>query len=73
MFDSDDYVFFVVPEIETSRKFWAEIAKQNGWYTEPFYIQVFVDPKTNLITDSVSSRILERDIIVYQTIEEGEE
>lgn len=65
------YVYFVVPELETSRARWKTIAQENGWYKEPFFVQVFVDPETNTIYDSVSSPRLERDIIVYET--QGEE
>jgi hypothetical protein len=66
-----DYVYYVVPELETSRSRWKTIAQENGWYKEPFYVQVFVDPETNTIYDSVSSTGLKRDIIVYET--RGEE
>jgi hypothetical protein len=67
-----DYVYFIVPELETSRARWKTIAQENGWYKEPFFVQVFVDPETNTIYDSVSSTSLKRDIIVYET-QEGEE
>ena len=66
-----DYVCFVVPDIEPSRARWKTIAQENGWYKEPFFVQVFVNPETNTIYDSVSSANLQRDFIVYET--EGEE
>jgi hypothetical protein len=52
-------------QIEKSREFWAKVAKENGWYQEPFYVQVWVNPTTGLVTDSVSSRALTQDHIVY--------
>ena len=44
------------------RELWADVAKENGWYKEPFFIQVWCDPDNN-ITDSVSFRGLNQDII----------
>lgn len=67
-----EYVYFVVPELETSRTFWADIAKEHGWYKEPFFVQVFVNPETNTIYDSISYAGMTRDIIVYETEEEEE-
>ncbi len=49
--------------IEKQRKIWAAIAKENNWYKEPFFVQIFVD-NNNKITDSVSFIGLERDLIV---------
>lgn len=51
-------------DIEESRQFWAKIAKENGWYKEPFYVQVFVNSKKEII-DSVSHTGLTKDIIEY--------
>lgn len=39
--------------IEQCRQFWAKIAKDNGWYKEPFFVQVWLDADGN-VTDSVS-------------------
>jgi len=50
-------------ETEKHRVFWARIAKANGWYTEPFHIQVWVDENGN-ITDSVSHIGLTEDIVI---------
>jgi hypothetical protein len=58
--------------IEKQRTFWAGIAKENGWYQEPFYVQVWLAPDGS-VHDSVSSRILESDIIVQLTEEDMEE
>jgi hypothetical protein len=49
-------------EINSHREYWAEIARSNGWYFEPFYIHVWVDDKGEIV-DSVSYRGLDRDIV----------
>ena len=41
--------------IESNRKIWAGVAKENGWYSEPFYIQMWVT-SSGTIKDSVSHR-----------------
>lgn len=56
--------------IELHRAKWATVAKENGWYHEPFYVQLWVDPATNEVTDSVATRQLDRDIIVFESEEE---
>jgi len=49
--------------IEKHRKFWGQVAKQHGWYVEPFYVQVWVrDDGT--IDDSVSYAGMTSDVIV---------
>lgn len=50
-------------EIERCRAFWAKIAKANGWYVEPFYVQVWTD-KDGSVTDSVSHIGLSEDIVI---------
>jgi hypothetical protein len=54
--------------IESARDRWAQIARENGWYTEPFYVQVWADTATGEILDSVSFTGLTEDIIVEQTL-----
>ena len=49
--------------IEQCRQFWAKIAKENGWYKEPFFVQVWVDANGDII-DSVSRLGLDRDYIL---------
>ena len=49
--------------INEHREFWAKIAKQNGWYVEPFFVQVWIDESGN-VTDSVSFIGLDRNIVV---------
>lgn len=48
--------------IEECRKFWAKIAKENGWYKKPFFVLVW--KKQGEIIDSVSYRGLDKDIIL---------
>jgi hypothetical protein len=56
-------------DIEQCRDFWATIAKRNGWYAEPFYVQVWRDGDGN-ITDSVSFIGLAQDIEVAAETDE---
>lgn len=49
--------------LEECREFWARVARENGWYKEPFFVQVWVDDSDD-ITDSVSHRGLDRDYIL---------
>lgn len=61
-------------DIETHRAKWARVARANGWYSEPFYIQVWVN-ESGEITDSVSFSGLALDLIVpteYECLECGE-
>lgn len=55
-------------ELESQRKGWISLAKKYGWYTEPFYIQVWV--KDGSIIDSVSVRGMDKDYIVDADTEE---
>lgn len=50
-------------QIEEHRKWWAEVAKENGWYTQPFFIQVWVD-RDGEVADSVSYEGLTQDWIL---------
>lgn len=52
-------------QIEHNRRLWAAIAKDYGWYTEPFYIQVWVN-KQGKATDSVSFVGLAEDIVIEE-------
>jgi hypothetical protein len=52
--------------LEEHRQKWAEIAKKYDWYAEPFFIQVWRDPETHEIYDSVSFSELTEDIQVYE-------
>jgi len=56
----------VKPEqLEKHRKRWAGVARKNGWYKKPFFVQVWVDSDGN-VKDSVSF-----DSIKYDIIERG--
>ena len=49
-------------QIEEARKKWAKVAKENGWYTDPFYIQVWVEDGE--VIDAVAHKGLTEDIII---------
>lgn len=60
-------------DIEIHRKKWAAIAKKHGWYKTPFFVQVWRDPATNRIYDSVSFIGLTADIVIHEAQDiEGE-
>jgi len=42
----------VANNIDAHRAFWANVAKENGWYREPFYVQVW-QREDGTITDSI--------------------
>ena len=50
-------------KVEKARDFWSKVAKDNGWYVEPFYVQVWMD-KDEEVLDSVSHRDMPRDLII---------
>lgn len=58
--------------IEDTRAFWAEVAKENGWYQEPFYVQVWLNPD-GTIYDSVATRRLNQDVIIHLTEQDLED
>lgn len=49
--------------IEKHRKFWKQIAEQHDWYTEPFYVQVWVRDDGSIV-DSVAHIGMTSDVIV---------
>ena len=49
--------------IEEARAIWAEVAQKNGWYAEPFYVQVWLNPDGS-VQDSVSFRGMTADIVI---------
>jgi hypothetical protein len=59
-------------DLEPHRARWAAVAKQHGWYTEPFFVQVFVDPDSKNIYDSVSFIGMTEDNIVFESEEWGD-
>ena len=55
--------------LEEAREFWAKIAKQHGWYKEPFKVQAWIRENGEL-DDCVSFQGLENDIILPARIED---
>jgi len=51
--------------VEDCRQFWAKVAQENGWYVEPFYVQVWVD-SDGAITDSVSHKGMTQDVVIEE-------
>ena len=50
-------------DIEIMRVFWSKVAKKNGWYVEPFYVQVWIDLDNDKVVDAVSFQGIEQDIL----------
>ena len=50
-------------KVEATRTIWANFARRNGWYYEPFFVQVWFDSDGEVV-DSVSHRGMTKDIIV---------
>ncbi len=59
-------------KIEAMRTIWANFAKKNGWYYEPFFVQVWFDPDGGVV-DSVSFRGMKEDIIIEDYVEDEED
>ena len=59
-------------KVEEARSFWSKVAKDNDWYVEPFYVQVWID-KDGKVLDSVSHRDMTRDYIIIDGKLEGAE
>lgn len=59
-------------ELEKAREFWAKVARENGWFKEPFFVQIWVNEEGE-VTDSVSSRILTQDWVIEEKREECDE
>ena len=49
--------------LAAARAFWAPIAKEHDWYSEPFFVQVWVN-ESGEVTDSVAHRDMVRDIVI---------
>ena len=56
----------IATQIETHRAKWANIARANDWYTEPFYVQVWVNAQ-GVVTDSLSHRDMTEDVVVNES------
>ncbi len=48
--------------IESYRKIWEKTAKENGWYKEPFYLQVWINSDQDVM-DAVAHKGLTEDIL----------
>ena len=55
--------------LEDARSIWTEVAKENGWYKEPFYVQAWIR-KNGELDDCVSFQGLDQDIILPARIED---
>lgn len=49
--------------VEKCRADWAKTAMDNGWYSEPFCVQVWFDENIN-VEDSVAHKDMKEDIIL---------
>ena len=49
--------------LDLERQNWAAVAKQHGWYSEPFYVMAWVND-TGEIIDSVSYIGIDRDYVL---------
>lgn len=56
-----------IKNIEDARAFWANVAKENDWYNEPFFVQVWLN-EDGTIRDSVSFKTLTNDIVLQTSI-----
>jgi hypothetical protein len=54
--------------LDTARAFWADIARKNGWYSEPFYVQIWVG-HDGTVSDSVAHKNMTKDIVITMTLE----
>lgn len=57
--------------VEQAREHWSAIAKENGWYKESFYVQVWLDADGG-VSDSVSFKGMTEDIIIPGRTADGQ-
>ena len=58
--------------LEEARGFWSKIAKEHGWYKEPFYVQAWIDEE-GILDDCVSFQGLAQDVVLPKRVsDEGE-
>ncbi len=53
-------------QIEKARGKWAKVAKEYGWYTDPFYIQVWI--QNGKVADAVAFKGMTKDIIIKDEV-----
>jgi hypothetical protein len=58
--------------VEFHRQLWSEIAKENGWYNEPFYVQTFQN-EAGEIWDSFGCRHMTQDRVYLGEDFDGED
>ena len=59
--------------INQYRETWAKLAKKNGWYTDPFFVQVWINPEKDTVIDVVAHKGLKNgDVILIDDDIEGE-
>ena len=51
--------------VDEHREYWAEVAKKNGWYKEPFYIRVWVD-RDGFVVDSDVYEGMTEDVVIEE-------
>ena len=57
--------------LEEARGFWSKIAKEHGWYNEPFHVQAWID-EDGTLDDCVSFKGLSRDIVLPKRVDEDD-
>ncbi len=58
--------------LEEARGIWSKIAKEHGWYKEPFYVQAWID-EDGILDDSVSFQGLAQDVVLPKRVSDEEE
>lgn len=56
-------------DLDHHKTTWSAVAQNNLWYTEPFFIQVWVNNRGEIV-DSVSVRGLDKDYVFDQNTDE---
>jgi hypothetical protein len=56
-------------EFDHHKTLWSGVAQNNNWYYEPFFIQVWVNKKGEIV-DSVAVRGLEQDYVFDHNTDE---
>ena len=56
-------------EFDHHKTIWSAVAQNNNWYFEPFFIQVWVNKKGEIV-DSVGVRGLEQDYVFDKITDE---
>lgn len=54
----------VLAKIEVHREAWIKVAKDCGWFKEPFFLQIWLNKAGDDVEDTVSFDGLSKDIII---------